>query len=71
MDDAWQPDEFLAEFDSEAFDVEKHATEILRKGNINEEVKLRNFINWFRFTVYVISVLIIGDVCSFVCSFIR
>ena len=38
MDDAWQPDEFLAEFDSEEFDVESHATEILRKGNINEEV---------------------------------
>jgi len=38
MDDAWQPDDFLAEFDSESFDVEKHATEILRKGNINEEV---------------------------------
>ena len=58
MDDAWQPDEFLAEFDSKAFDVEKHATEILRKGNINEEVKLRNFINWFRFTVYVIYAIV-------------
>ena len=38
MDDAWQPDEYLADFDSDNFDVESHATEILRKGNINEEV---------------------------------
>ena len=38
MEDAWQPDEYLAEFDSDSFDVEAHATEILRKGNINEEV---------------------------------
>ena len=38
MEDAWQPDEYLAEFDSDNFDVEAHATEILRKGNINEEV---------------------------------
>ena len=37
-DDAWQPDEFLAEFDSDSFDVETHATGILRRGNINEEV---------------------------------
>ena len=37
-DDAWQPDEFLAEFDSDSFDVETHATGILRQGNINEEV---------------------------------
>ena len=38
MEEAWQPDQFLAEFESEDFDVENHATEILRKGNINEEV---------------------------------
>ena len=41
MDEAWQPDEFLAEFDSDTFDVETHATEILRTGNINEEVSDR------------------------------
>ena len=38
MEEAWQPDEFLVEFDSDTFDVESHATEILRTGNINEEV---------------------------------
>ena len=38
MEEAWQPDEFLAEFDSDTFDVETHATGILRTGNINEEV---------------------------------
>ena len=38
MDEVWQPDDFLAEFDSDTFDVETHATEILRTGNINEEV---------------------------------
>ena len=38
MEEAWQPDEFLVEFDSDTFDVETHATEILRTGNINEEV---------------------------------
>ena len=36
--DAWQPDEYLEEFDKDSFDVEAHATEILKKGNINEEV---------------------------------
>ena len=38
MGEAWQPDKFLAEFDSDTFDVESHATDILRTGNINEEV---------------------------------
>ena len=38
MDEVWQPDDFLAEFDSDTFDVETHATEILRTGNINDEV---------------------------------
>ena len=38
MDDSWQPDEFLSEFDKESFDVEDHATEIFKKGNVNEEV---------------------------------
>ena len=41
MEEAWQPDEFLAEFDSDTFDVETHATGILRTGNINEEVVTR------------------------------
>ena len=36
--DVWQPDEYLEEFDKDSFDVEAHATEILKKGNINEEV---------------------------------
>ena len=36
--DAWQPDQYLEEFDKDSFDVETHATEILKKGNINEEV---------------------------------
>ena len=36
--DAWQPDQYLEEFDKDTFDVETHATEILKKGNINEEV---------------------------------
>ena len=43
MEEAWQPDQFLAEFESEDFDVENHATEILRKGNINEEVLKSKF----------------------------
>ena len=37
--DAWQPDQYLEEFDKETFDVETHATAILKKGNINEEVR--------------------------------
>ena len=36
--DAWQPDQYLEEFDKDTFDVETHATAILKKGNINEEV---------------------------------
>ena len=31
--DAWQPDQYLEEFDKDTFDVETHATEILKKGN--------------------------------------
>lgn len=34
----WEPDEFLDPYTAEAFDVEKHATQILQAGNINEEV---------------------------------
>jgi len=37
-DGVWQPDEFLTEFAGEAFDVEQHATKILKQGNMNEEV---------------------------------
>ena len=36
--DVWQPDKYLEEFDKDTFDVEAHATEILKKGNITEEV---------------------------------
>ena len=50
MDEAWQPDEFLAEFDSDTFDVETHATEILKTGNINEEVGVR--ITCYQSTFY-------------------
>ena len=40
--DAWQPDQYLEEFDKDTFDVETHATEILKKGNINEEVSWKS-----------------------------
>ena len=44
--DAWQPDQYLEEFDKDTFDVETHATAILKKGNINEEVSSVNiFLN--------------------------
>ena len=34
----WEPEEFLAPYAAETFEVEKHATQILQAGNINEEV---------------------------------
>jgi hypothetical protein len=34
----WEPDDFLEPYAAENFEVEKHATEILQAGNINEEV---------------------------------
>ena len=37
-EEVWQPDEFLKEFAGEAFDVEQHATKILKQGNMNDEV---------------------------------
>jgi hypothetical protein len=34
----WEPEDFLAPYAAETFEVEKHATQILQAGNINEEV---------------------------------
>jgi hypothetical protein len=34
----WEPDEYLSPYAAESFEVEKHATQILQAGNINEEV---------------------------------
>ena len=57
-DDNWQPDEFLSEFAGEAFDVEQHATKILKQGNMNEEVaKLTS-------SLQSLDVLIQQHVCS-------
>jgi len=36
----WEPEDFLAPYAAETFEVEKHATKILQAGNINEEVGL-------------------------------
>jgi len=57
-EDAWQPDEFLSEFAGEAFDVEQHATKILKQGSMNEEVaKLTS-------SLQSLDVLIQQHVCS-------
>jgi len=54
----WQPDEFLSEFAGEAFDVEHHATKILKQGSMNEEVaKLTS-------SLQSLDVLIQQHVCS-------
>ena len=57
-EDIWQPDEFLNEFAGDEFDVEQHATKILKQGNMNEEVaKLTS-------SLQSLDVLIQQHVCS-------
>jgi len=57
-DEVWQPDEFLQDFSGEDFDVEQHATKILKQGNMNEEMaKLTN-------SLQSLDVLIQQHVCS-------
>jgi hypothetical protein len=43
----WEPEDFLTPYAAETFEVEKHATQILQAGNINEEVCSPTFKRFF------------------------